>query len=86
MCVSPSSSRLRVRLPLSLVPPLSHQELDYKHYKLFDCAAELPLAIFSVMPPKERGIIVMNVQIQSESHISVVFSGATYPFRQKLYP
>ena len=59
------------------------KELDYKHYELHECKDELPLGIFEAMPPKERGIIVLTVQVQSESEVSVVFSGATYNFRQK---
>jgi|ETNmetMinimDraft_25_1059894.scaffolds.fasta_scaffold375583_1 hypothetical protein len=64
----------------------TNQELDYKHMELHDCADELPLGIFDAMPPKERGIIILSVQVQSEKQLSIVFSGATYPFRQKLRP
>ena len=65
------------------IPP---QELEYKHCQLHECGDELPLGVFEAMPPKERGIIVLNVQVQSDTQISIVFSGATYPFRQKSRP
>jgi len=62
------------------------EELEYKQYQLHDCAATLPLSVFEAMPPKERGIVVLNIQVQNEKQISIVFSGSTYPFRQKLRP
>ena len=58
-------------------------ELDYGHYQLFDCSRDLPLTVFEAMPPKERGIVILNIQIQSEKQISIVISGATYSFRQQ---
>ena len=58
-------------------------ELEYGHYELFEEARILPLTVFEAMPPKERGIVILNIQIQSEKQISIVVSGATYSFRQQ---
>ena len=62
------------------------QEVEYKGYELSEPAAELPLNVFEALPPKERGIVIVNVQIQTETEISLVVSGATYSFRQQPQP
>ena len=64
----------------------SCQEVEYKAYELSEPAAELPLHVFEALPPKERGIVVFNVQVQTEKEISLVVSGATYSFRQQSQP
>ena len=65
----------------------SCQEVEYKGgYVLSEQASELPLHVFEALPPKERGIVVFNVQVQTEKEISLVVSGATYSFRQQFQP
>ena len=59
------------------------EEMEYGHYELRDSARDLPLSVFDAMPPKERGIVVLNIQVQTEKQISIVVSGATYAFRQQ---
>jgi len=59
------------------------EQLDYKFTELRECSATLPLSVFEAPTPK-GGIVNMNVQVQSENVISLLFSGGgTYPFRQK---
>ena len=60
-----------------------YQELEYGFYELFECASELKLSVFDALPPKERGTVALNIEIQSDKQISMVISGATYAFRQQ---
>ncbi len=79
---------MRDEMPVAIYPHTGIEikdvidELDYKHTEIKDCQSELPLGIFEAPPPK-WGIIVMNVQIQDDSRMSIVFSGATYNLRHK---
>ena len=57
------------------------EDLDYKHTSV-KTDAELPLGVFQAAPPR-GGLVHMNIQAQSETQISLVFSGATYNLRQK---
>ena len=60
----------------------SAEALDYKYTELKQPASELPLPIFEAQPVKSS-VLFMTVQIESETLVSLVFSGSTYPFRQK---
>ena len=41
---------------------------------------KLPLSIFECAPVK-AGVVSVNIEVQSDTTISLVFSGNTYPFR-----
>ena len=60
---------------------LSVEDADYPHTALKE-AELMPLGIFEAAPPK-GGVITMSVQAQSDTHVSIVFSGSTYNLRQK---
>ena len=57
-----------------------HQECDYKHYEMQEPSPKLPLSIFECAPVK-AGVVSVNIEVQSDTTISLVFSGNTYPFR-----
>ena len=59
------------------------EELDYKHYELHEPNIALPLKIFECAPIK-NGVITFTLQVQTETEMSVVISGNTYPYRQQL--
>ena len=47
-------------------------------------AARLPLHIFEAQPPVGKRIVVLNLQLQSDSEINLVITGHTWPFRSRL--
>ena len=59
------------------------KELDYKYYKLHEPTMKLPLKVFECAPVK-GGIITLNIQVQSETEMSIVISGsATWAYRNQ---
>ena len=61
------------------------QELDFPNYKFHEPAMVLPLPVFQAAPPKGGSIVKLNVQVQSESEVSIVISGSssTWAFRNQ---
>ena len=64
----------------------ARQELDYPDIVFHEPAATLPLPVFQAAPPKGGSIVVLNVQVQSETEVSIVISGSTWAFRTQLPP
>ena len=62
------------------------QELDYPHYIFNEPALTLPLPVFQAAPPKGGSIVVLNVQVQSDTEVSIVISGSTWAFRTQPAP
>ena len=62
------------------------QELDFPNYKFHEPAMVLPLPVFQAAPPKGGSIVKLNVQVQSESEVSIVISGSTWVFRHQPTP
>ena len=58
------------------------KELDYKYYKFEASKTKLPLEVFECAPPK-GGVITLNLQVQSETEMSVVISGNTWAYRNQ---
>ena len=63
---------------------LSLSDLEYKHYALQEPKQVLPLHIFEAQPVLRKVITWLNIQIESENAISVVITGYTWPYRQRL--
>lgn len=59
-------------------------QLQYEHYSISEPAAELPLSIFECQPVVGKRIICLNIQVENESVISVVITGNTWAYRQRL--
>ena len=63
---------------------VSLSDLEYKHYALQEPKDVLPLHIFESHPVARKRITWLNIQIESEDSISVVITGDTWPYRQRL--
>ena len=59
-------------------------DLEYEHYSLQNPQKVLPLHIFQAQPVIGKRITLMNIQIESDTTISVVFLGHTWPYRKRL--
>ena len=59
-------------------------DLEYAHYSLRDQQKVLPLHIFQAQPVIGKRITSMNIQIESDTTINVVFTGHTWPYRKRL--
>lgn len=44
----------------------------------------MPFSVFDAQLPRGGTVVVMSVQIQTESQVSIVVSGSTWNFRSKL--
>jgi len=62
----------------------SLSDLEYKHYSLQEQKQVLPLHIFEAQPVLRKVITWLNIQIESADVISVVITGYTWPYRQRL--
>jgi hypothetical protein len=58
------------------------KELDYKYYKFHEPAMTLPLKIFDCAPIK-GSVITLNIQVQSETEMSIVISGNTWAYKHQ---
>ena len=56
----------------------------YEHYSLSEPASSLPLGVFEAQPCVGKRIVTLNVQVESETQISVVITGNTWAFRRRL--
>ena len=63
---------------------ISLDDLEYKHYALQEPKQVLPLHIFEAQPVLRKVITWLNIQIESEDIISIVITGYTWPYRQRL--
>lgn len=63
---------------------VSLSDLEYKHYVLQEPKEVLPLHIFEAQPVARKVITWLNLQIESDDGISIVITGYTWPYRQRL--
>ena len=63
---------------------VSLSDLEYKHYVLQEPKEVLPLHVFEAQPVLRKIITLLNIQIESPASISVVITGYTWPYRQRL--
>ena len=63
---------------------VSLSDLEYKYYVVEEPKRELPLHIFEAQPVITKRITWMNIQIESETVISIIFTGNLWPYRQRL--
>ena len=59
-------------------------DLQYEHYTLKEPSAELPLRVFDTQPVVGKRITTLNLQLDSESTLSLILTGHTWPFRGRL--
>ena len=63
---------------------VSLADLQYKHYALQEPKELLPLHIFEAQPVVRKVITWLNIEVESEDTISIVITGYTWPYRQRL--
>jgi len=56
--------------------------LEYPNYTLEERAKSVPLGVFEAYPPQGKRLVLITIQVESESVLSFVFHGNTWPFRQ----
>ena len=60
-------------------------DLNYEHYTVLSVSdEELPLKWYECQPVVGKKIVTMTVQVEDENHVSVLFGGNTWAFRQAL--
>ena len=60
------------------------KELLYNNYTLQPACNDLPLHVFEAQPVKGRKILTLNVQVEDDHVVSLILSGQTWPWRQRL--
>ena len=59
-------------------------DLEYEHYTLQECSPTLPLHVFEAPPAIGKRITILNLQLDSDSSMSLIITGHTWPFRGRL--
>ena len=59
-------------------------DLESEHYTFNAPSKTLPLGVFDCQPCVGKKIVTMHIQPQSETHLSVLFEGATWPYRSRM--
>ena len=59
-------------------------DFNYEHYTLHEKARELPLHVFHAQPVVGKRIVILNLQISSDTVFDLVITGHNYPFRGAL--
>ena len=59
-------------------------DLSYENYTLQEASDALPLHVFDAQPVVGKRIAVMNLQIESDTTLSMVLTGHTWPWRGRL--
>eukprot|EP00973_Karenia_brevis_P093892 12419660-Karenia_brevis.AAC.1 len=59
-------------------------DLEYEHYTLQEPSAALPLHVFEAQPVVGKRISHLNLQLDSDSALSLIITGHTWPFRGRL--
>lgn len=57
---------------------------QYEHYSLSDPSNTLPLLYFQAQPCVGKRVVGLHLQIEGETNMSVVITGNTWAFRQRL--
>ena len=60
------------------------EDFMYEHIEVSEPAAKLPLGVFDCQPCIGKRIVTLNIQIENEKTISVVITGNTWAFRNRL--
>ena len=71
-------------LPHSGVQVQANEHWQYEHYSLSEPSSTLPLLFFEAQPCVGKRIVTLNMQVESERELSVVITGNTWAFRQRL--
>ena len=59
-------------------------DLGYKHYTLQENKKVIPLHVFEAQPVTGKRITWLNIQIENQDIMSIVITGNTWPYRQRL--